>query len=153
MAFIKPADGVVFAEIDLENAFNSLTENSPLKKSIDRVINNLKENIFSGEKIRNELIPKEYVKKYKINNLWWYPLSKGWRLVYSIVNPNDIEILAVIIEYFSHKDYERRFGYYLNPFPTASPIFPYPSFFKSLTIPRLISPINDGPSYIIPVTS
>lgn len=112
MSFVKPADGVVFAEIDLENAFNSLAENSPLRKSIRKAISNLKENIFSGEKIRNELIPKEYVRKYKINNLWWYQLSKSWRLVYSIVNPNDVEILAVIIEYFdSHKEYERRFGY------------------------------------------
>jgi hypothetical protein len=111
MSFSKPADGVVFAEDELEEAFNSLAENSPLKKSIKKAICDLNENIFCGDKIRNERIPKEYVKKYKINNLWWYPLSNAWRLVYSIVNPNDIEILAVIIEYFDHKNYEKRFGY------------------------------------------
>ena len=67
MSFIKPADGVVFAENDLEKAFLSLAENSPLKKSLKKAINDLKENVFCGDKIRNERIPKEYIKKYKIN--------------------------------------------------------------------------------------
>ena len=71
----------------------------------------LKLNVFAGESIQNDRIPKEYVQKYKIDNLWWYPLPNGWRLVYSIVTPSNIEILAVIIEYYNHKDYERRFGY------------------------------------------
>ena len=111
MRFRKPADGVIFAEDFLEEVFNSLADNSPLKNSINKAIEDLKENIFCGEQIKKEIIPREYVKKYKINNLWWYPLSKGWRLVYSIVNPNNVEILAVIIEYFNHKNYERRFKY------------------------------------------
>ena len=108
---IKPASGVVFAELSLEVAFKQLAENSPLKKSIRRAIKKLNENIFAGENISKQLIPKEYIQKYKINNLWWYSLANGWRLVYSIVNPNDIEILAVIIEFFDHKNYERRFHY------------------------------------------
>jgi Txe/YoeB family toxin of Txe-Axe toxin-antitoxin module len=111
MRFSKPADGVTFSEDSLEKAFISLANNSPLKNSINKAIENLKENIFCGEPIKKELIPKEYRKKYKINNLWWYPLSNGWRLVYSVVTPNNIEILAVIIEYFDHKNYNRKFGY------------------------------------------
>ena len=111
MSFCKPADGVVFSEDDLEKTFNSLAENNPLKNSINKAIVDLKENIFCGESIKKERIPKEYVKNYKINNLWWYPLSDGWRLVYSIVHPSNTEILAAIIEYMNHKNYERRFGY------------------------------------------
>lgn len=111
MSFSKPADGVVLSEDSLENDFNSLADNSPLKNSIKKAIRDLKENIFCGESIRKERMPKEYVKKYKINNLWWYPLSDGWRLVYSIVHPSNTEILAVIIEYMDHKNYERRFRY------------------------------------------
>ena len=111
MGLSKPSDGIVFAESSLEKAFNELAENSPLKKSIKRVISKLKFNIFSGENIPKERIPKDYIQKYKIDNLWWCPLSDAWRLVYSIVTPNNIEILAVIIEYFDHKNYERRFGY------------------------------------------
>jgi hypothetical protein len=43
--------------------------------------------------------------------LWWYPLSDAWRLVYSVVTPTNVEVLAVIIDYYNHKDYERKFGY------------------------------------------
>src|SRR3989338_11276122 len=111
MSFRKPADGVVFAEDDLESAYNSLTENSPSKKSIKRTINALKDNVFCGEPISKHLIPKKYIRKYKINNLWWYPLTEGWRLAYSVITPTTAEIIAVIIEYFDHKEYERGFGY------------------------------------------
>lgn len=111
MRLFKSANAVVFLNEDLEKAFNSLSENSPLKKSIKKAILDLKSNAFCGERIRKELIPKEYIKKYNIDNLFWYSLSKEWRLVYSIV-ANKIKIIATIIEYFpSHKDYEKRFKY------------------------------------------
>ncbi|HLC73732.1 MAG TPA: hypothetical protein VJH20_03795 [Candidatus Nanoarchaeia archaeon] len=111
MSFAKPATGVIFIDDESEVSFNSLAENSPLKKSIRKAISDLKENVFCGESVKKEKIPKIYIKKYKIDNLWWYPLSEGWRLVYSIMIPNRVEILGVILEYFNHKDYERRFGY------------------------------------------
>ena len=111
MGIFKPATGVIFAEKELEIAFESLAENSPLKKSIKKAIDNINENVFCGDQIHKNLIPKEYIQKYKINNLWWYPLADNWRLVYSIVTPSKIEIIGVIIEYYNHKDYERRFGY------------------------------------------
>jgi len=75
-----------------------------------KAIERLKENVFCGERIKKERIPKVYIKKYGISNLFWYQLPGAWRLVYS-VEANNEEILAVIIEYFDHKDYERRFGY------------------------------------------
>jgi len=110
MGIIKPSDGVIFADSATEEAFNSLPENDWLKKAIERAIEKLKENVFTGQKIKNELIPKEYVKKYRVNNIWWYPLPNAWRLIYSIA-ADKVEILAVIIEYMDHKNYERRFNY------------------------------------------
>jgi Txe/YoeB family toxin of Txe-Axe toxin-antitoxin module len=110
MVFIKSADGVIFADENLEEIFNSLPENDPIKKSIVRAIKNLKEDAFCGERIRKELIPRVYIQKYKIDNLLWYPLPDGWRLVYSIQR-DEVELLAVILEWFDHKDYERRFNY------------------------------------------
>lgn len=107
---IKPADGIIFADNKVEEAFNSLKEGDWLKKAIERAMNNLKQNVFSGEKIRKDLIPKEYVQKYNVDNLFWYNLPKGWRLVYSVAG-NNIEVLAIIIEYFDHKNYERKFKY------------------------------------------
>ena len=109
--FRKPANGVVFANNELERAFNSLSLNSPLRNSMTQAIQKIKDNAFCGEQIRKERIPKEYIKNYKINNLWWYPLSNAWRLVYSIVTPSNVEILAVIVDYFDHKNYNRKFGY------------------------------------------
>ena len=69
MSLFKPANGVIFAEDSLADAFGQLAEKSPLKKSINKVISKLKENVFCGEPISKERIPKEYVQKYKINNL------------------------------------------------------------------------------------
>lgn len=109
--FAKKADKVVFAEDSTEKAFNSLPKEDWLKKALQRAIKDLKENVFCGERIPKKLIPKVYLQKYRIDNLLWYPLPKGWRLVYSVIAPNNVEILAVIIEYFDHKNYERRFHY------------------------------------------
>ena len=69
----KPADGVVFADDKIERAYNSLDDNDWLKKAVKKAIDNLKENIFSGERIPQKQIPKEYKIKYGIDNLWWYP--------------------------------------------------------------------------------
>lgn len=108
---IKPSK-VIFADKRLEEAYFKLEEGDSLKKAIDKVIGKIKQNAFSGEPIAKRLIPKEYLKKYKIDNLWWIPLSKDARLVYSITTPNEIEILSIIIEFFdNHKDYERKFKY------------------------------------------
>ena len=107
--FRKRADKVVFADDSMEEAFNSLSEEDWLKKALRKAIQDLKENAFCGERVPKRLMPKVYVQKYGIDNLFWYSLPKAWRLVYSVIAPNNVEILAVIIEYFNHKNYERRF--------------------------------------------
>lgn len=110
MGLIKSASGVVFAEDKIEEAFNSLADEDFLKKAIRKTIEKLNENVFYGERISKKQIPKEYVQKYRISNLHWCQLPNAWRLVYS-VEADSVEILAVIIEYFNHKNYERRFNY------------------------------------------
>ena len=110
MDFVKPANAIIFAEEKVEDAFNSLSADAPLKKSILKAISDLNQNAFCGEKIKKQLIPKEYIKKYNLKNLYWHKLSKDWRLVYSIF-ADQVEILALIIEYFDHKNYKRRFNY------------------------------------------
>lgn len=81
-----------------------------VKKAISRAIKDFKENAFCGERIKKEIIPIEYVRKYEIDNLLWYPLPNDWRLVYSVFSTEG-EIIAMIVEYYDHKNYERRFGY------------------------------------------
>ncbi len=94
----------------LEKLKNSKTEDQKLYKWINRAMDDLEENAFCGIQIQKKLIPKIYIKKYKIDNLWKYDLPKGWRLIYSVVN-GDVQILSIILEWMCHKDYERRFRY------------------------------------------
>ena len=107
---IKPADYVVFLDYELEENYLSLKEGNWLKKALDKAIVRLKENVNCGEKIAKRLIPKDYIKKYDIDNLFWYQLPNAWRLVYSVVL-SERNTTVMIIEYFNHKEYERRFGY------------------------------------------
>jgi Txe/YoeB family toxin of Txe-Axe toxin-antitoxin module len=107
---IKPSK-VVFVSKELEDEFESLPENDPIKKSILRAIEDLKQNAFWGIQVPKRLIPQEYIQKYNAKNLWKYDLPNGWRLVYTIVSENEIDILSTILEWFDHKDYERRFNY------------------------------------------
>jgi Txe/YoeB family toxin of Txe-Axe toxin-antitoxin module len=81
-----------------------------LHKFISRAIDDLKENPFCGIPIPKRLIPKIYIRKYGINNLWKYNLPGAWRLLYSIAG-NRVKIVAIILEWLSHKEYERRFKY------------------------------------------
>jgi hypothetical protein len=45
-----------------------------------------------------------------IDNLWKYDMPSAWRLLYSL-KTEEIEIVAIILEWLDHKNYERRFGY------------------------------------------
>ncbi len=102
---------VVFAEDNLQKEFDKIPETNELKDYIKRAVRDLEINAFCGIQIPKKLIPKEYIKNYQITNLWKYDLPNGWRLVYSIIPQNKVEIISVIIEWFEHKTYERRFNY------------------------------------------
>jgi len=110
MFIIKPSE-VVFADDNLEESFNKLQDNDEIKIYIKRAISQIKLNAYCGTQIRKGLIPKEYIKKYSVNNLWKYDLPDGWRLIYSLFPQNKVEILSVIIEWFDHKNYGRKFNY------------------------------------------
>jgi len=81
-----------------------------LFKFLERATDDLKENPSCGIKIPQNLWPKEYIRKYSINNLWKYDLPNAWRLIYTIMH-DQVKIVAVILEWFDHKDYDKRFGY------------------------------------------
>ena len=89
--------------------FSKLGDNK-LYNFIKRAINDLKINPACGIKIPKKIWPKVYMKKYKITNLWKYDLPNGWRLIYTI-ETDEIKIMSIILEWFNHKDYERRFKY------------------------------------------
>lgn len=102
---------VVFADEKLKDAYYSVKISDPiLFKFLDRATDDIKENPKCGIAIPKRLIPKVYVQKYGINNLWKYNLPNAWRLIYSITGDN-VEVIAILLEWFPHKEYERRFKY------------------------------------------
>ncbi|MBU3906976.1 MAG: hypothetical protein KKA64_01865 [Nanoarchaeota archaeon] len=102
---------VIFANDTLKENFENLDENNEIKKYVIRAIKDIQKNAFCGIQLPKRLIPKEYIQKYGITNLWKYDLPDGWRLVYSITTPNKIEIISIILEWFNHPEYERKFHY------------------------------------------
>jgi len=105
---------VTFGEKKIEKEFEELKEgkfeDKQLYNFIDRAIKDLKSNPMCGTKIPKNLWPQEYIQEYEITNLWKYDLPNGWRLIYTI-QTNEVMILNVILEWFNHKDYERKFKY------------------------------------------
>ncbi len=103
-----------FADEKLKEAYEKLedskTENKSLHEWISKAIGNLEEDAFCGIQIPKRLIPKIYIKKYNIDNLWKCNLPKGWRLLYSVAK-GEILIISIIIEWMTHKEYEKRFKY------------------------------------------
>lgn len=105
---------IKFADEKTQNSYEDLklakTEEKNLHKWISRALFDLEVNAFSGIQVPKKLIPKNYIKKYEIDNLWKYDLPNGWRLIYSVAN-REIRVLSIILEWMSHKEYERRFKY------------------------------------------
>ena len=85
-------------------------ESPQLFTFLERATNDLKKYPFCGIKLPRNVWPKDYIKKYFINNLWKYDLPNAWRLIYT-VSRDEIMIMAVLLEWFDHKSYEKRFGY------------------------------------------
>jgi mRNA-degrading endonuclease RelE of RelBE toxin-antitoxin system len=111
---MKKQKHVGFITKTLKKEFDSLKQgrfkDKQLYDFIDRAVDDLKEKPTCGIKIPKKLWPKGYVKKYEITNLWKYDLPNGWRLIYTI-ETDEIMIVAIILEWFDHKDYEKRFNY------------------------------------------
>ncbi|MBT4191882.1 MAG: hypothetical protein HOE11_01105 [Candidatus Diapherotrites archaeon] len=105
---------VTFIDLKLQSVFDKLAlgnyNEKKLNKSILDAINELKLDPKRFIKIQKKKWPKEYIQKFKITNLWKYDLPHGFRLIYTI-KENEVEIISIILGWFSHKKYERKFGY------------------------------------------
>ena len=89
------------------------SDHQTLLNSIKQKIDLLKSNPEYGVHILKDRIPKEYVTKYDVNNLWKANLSGAWRMIYTI-RGSEVEIIALILDILDHKDYEKKFGYRKN---------------------------------------
>jgi len=107
---MKP-EKVIFVDEELEKAFNELSEQDTIKKGLTKAIQDIQQNAFCGRQVKKKLIPKELSQKYSINNLWIYNLPSAWRLLYAITRSEEIQVIAAILDWMDHKDYERLFKF------------------------------------------
>ena len=105
---------VAFASELLRSSFFKLKsgvfEEKRLAVEIQLAIDDLEKNPLVGIRVQRQLWPREYLRKYSINNLRKYDLQNGWRLLYTLKG-NQVEIISIILEWLSHKEYEKKFGY------------------------------------------
>ena len=106
---------IVFVNEKLKQAFDKLkdskTEDKQLYELLKRAFEDIEKNTSGFIHVPKNLIPKEYVRKYGIDNLWKYDLPKGWRLLYTVTTDNEVELISAILDWFDHKDYEKKFKY------------------------------------------
>lgn len=92
-------------ERGLENS-----NNTQLLKSIERAKNNLKIDPQFGIHIPRKVISKFVVARYGTNRLWKIDLVGYWRLIYTITG-DEIKVVAFVLEFMNHKEYDKIFGY------------------------------------------
>ena len=111
---MKLPSNVQFADEKVKKAFLELAKGTQDEKQLQqfliRAFNGIEENCFCGIQIPKKLIPQEYLKKYKVKNLWKYNLPDAWRLIYSIEN-GQLLVIAIVLEWMDHTEYERKFKY------------------------------------------
>ena len=95
---------------------NQESQYSKIEKSIFNSIKNkielIKSNPHYGNPVSKKLIPKEYILKYKITNLFRVELPNYWRMLYTLTEGNTkIEIVSFILDIINHKTYNKKFGY------------------------------------------
>lgn len=105
----------MFADPKVYAAYQKLKESKyadekELFVQLEQALDALKKDPFCGIEISKKLIPAEYARRYGVNNLWKYNLRGGWRLIYTNVS-DEVKILSVVLEWFDHPNYEKRFGY------------------------------------------
>ena len=107
---MKP-EKVIFVDKKLAEEFEHLSNNDPIKKGIIKAIRDITNDFGAGRLIVKNTHNKQGIKKiletYGRKNLRIYNLPTAWRLIYTVTKTQDIEIIAVILDWMSHKDYEK----------------------------------------------
>jgi len=111
----KVKSEITFGNEKIKSAFDKLktlkTEEQKLHDWLERAFEDLENDAFSGVQIPKRLIPQEYETKFgKLHNLWKYNLPNAWRLIYTI-KKDKVVVLSIILEWMTHKEYEKRFKY------------------------------------------
>lgn len=106
---LSPEAEEVYKHLNSE-AETSKTERMILK-AVNQKIELIKQNIHYGEPISKDKIPDEYKKKYGTTNLFRVELPAFWRMLYTLTNNEEVEIIAFVLDIINHNDYDKKFGY------------------------------------------
>jgi hypothetical protein len=71
----------------------------------------IKQNIHYGNPIAKDLIPAEYKQKYSVTNLFRVELLAFWRMLYTLTNNEQVEVIAFVLDIIDHPTYDGKFGY------------------------------------------
>ena len=104
---------------EAEEVYNYLVEKSKDNKFEKSILTSftkkkdlIKLNRHYGDPISKDKIPKEYVEKYGVKNLFRVELPNYWRMMYTLTNnESEIEIIAFVLDITNHNKYNKLFGY------------------------------------------
>jgi hypothetical protein len=96
----------VFLYPELDSRLKNLESGHKFVKWINDMTDVLKENKFAGDLIKKSQIPKVYIEKFGVNNLYRYSHPEGYRSCYTILNE-----CPHILDLMSHREYDKVFKY------------------------------------------
>lgn len=106
---------VAFATTKLKADFEALkdgkSEEKILHNDLCQTLDALRLDCGLGIRVPKRIWPKFYKKHYLITNLWKCDLPSGWRVTYTI-KIDEEKTICMILEWLTHKKYNRRFGYH-----------------------------------------
>jgi len=113
---MKPVRIIFSSEAEeVYKKLNEEAETSKQSRMILKAINHKKEliqaNTHYGDPIAKNLIPEEYKIKFGANNLFRVELPAFWRMIYTLTNNDEVEIIAFILGVMDHPTYDKLFGY------------------------------------------
>ena len=111
MGRIQPSE-IIWESPKLKKDFYKLKKDDPvLFKQINSALDDIEKNSFCCIQVPKKLIPAKW---QNYSNLWKYDLPKSWRLFYTVSppqNPGKVIVLSIVLDWMSHKEYERLFKY------------------------------------------
>jgi len=106
---LSPEAREVYQKLNIEA--NENKQSRMILKAVNQKIGLIKNNTHYGDPISKDLIPEEYKQNYSIKNLFRVELPGFWRMLYTLTNEDNIEIIAFVLDIINHPEYNKKFGY------------------------------------------
>lgn len=106
---LSPEAEEVYKKLNAEAEVNK--QSRMILKSINQKKELIKQNIHYGNPVAKNLIPEEYKMKYGATNLFRVELPAFWRMLYTLTNNEEVEIIAFVLDIIDHPTYNKKFGY------------------------------------------